>query len=168
MITIEENKVTETVISTDNIITPDGIPIRVKYHSDTYALKYEGGEEKSNWIDLRCAEDVELKAGDFKLISLGVSIELPQGYEAYIVPRSSTFKNYGILQTNGIGIVDTSYCGDNDVWRMPVYATRDTVIKKNDRIAQFRIMERQPKVVFVPTYSLQNESRGGFGSSGKN
>lgn len=164
---VEENKVTETVINTDNIIQ-DGVQIRVLYHSDTYALKYEGGEEKSNWIDLRAAEDVELKAGDFKLISLGVSIELPQGYEAFLAPRSSTFKNYGILQTNGIGIIDTSFCGEEDVWRMPVYATRDTVIKKNDRIAQFGIMERQPKVVFVPTYQLGNEDRGGFGSSGVN
>lgn len=163
---MEENKVTKTVINTDNI-TLDGIPIRVLYHSDTYALEYKGGEEKSNWIDLRAAEDVELKAGDFKYVSLGVSIELPQGYEAYLVPRSSTFKNYGVIQTNGVGIIDTSYCGDEDIWRMPVYATRDTVIKKNDRIAQFRIMERQPKVVFMPTYSLGNESRGGFGSSGR-
>ena len=164
---LEENKVTETVVNTDNIVV-DGIPIRVRYHSDTYALKYEGGEEKSNWIDLRCSEDVELKAGDFKLISLGVSIELPQGYEAYLVPRSSTFKNYGIIQTNSMGIIDTSYCGDEDIWRMPVYATRDTVIKKNDRIAQFRIMERQPKLAIIPTYELGNENRGGFGSSGVN
>jgi dUTP pyrophosphatase len=164
---MEENKVTETVINTDSIEL-DGIPIRVKYHTDTYALKYEGGEEKSNWIDLRCAEDIELEAGDFKLISLGASIELPKGYEAYLVPRSSTFKNYGILQTNGIGIIDTSYCGNEDVWKMPVYATRDTVIKKNERIAQFRIFERQPKLVFASTYDLENESRGGFGTSGVN
>ena len=159
---MEDNKITEIVM------TPDGIPIKVKYHTDTYAIKYEGGEEKSNWIDLRCAEDVELKTGDFKLISLGVSIELPKGYEAYLVPRSSTFKDYGIIQTNSVGIIDTSFCGDKDVWKMPVYATRDTMIKKNDRIAQFRIMERQPRVIFVSTYSLDNESRGGFGSSGVN
>ena len=103
--------------------------IRIKYFSDRInRLEYIDG--KSDWIDLRASETVELKAGEFKLIPLGVAMELPKGYEAHIVPRSSTFKNYGILQTNSCGIVDGSYCGDEDMWRMPAYATRDTVIQE--------------------------------------
>lgn len=140
--------------------------IRIKYFTDTYALKYVGGN-KSNWIDLRCAEDIEMKAGEFKYIPLGVAMELPEGYEAYVVPRSSTFKNYGIIQTNSIGIIDNSYCGDDDQWMMPAYATRDTFIGKNERIAQFRIMRRQPKLIFQATYKLGNKNRGGLGSTGK-
>ena len=141
--------------------------IKIKYHTDEIEkLRYIDG--KSDWIDLRAAEDVELKAGEFKLISLGVSMELPEGYEAYIVPRSSTFKTWGILQTNSIGIIDESYCGDNDIWRYPVYATRDTVIHKNDRICQFRIEKHQPTIMFEEVDTLGNEDRSGFGSSGKN
>ena len=140
--------------------------IRIKYFSDRIKrLEYIDG--KSDWIDLRASETVELKAGEFKLIPLGVAMELPKGYEAHLVPRSSTFKNYGILQTNSCGIIDCSYCGDEDMWRMPVYATRDTVICENDRICQFRIMENQPKITFAEVDSLNNESRGGFGSTGK-
>lgn len=140
--------------------------IRIKYFSDKMKrLEYIDG--KSDWIDLRASETVELKAGEFKLIPLGVAMELPKGYEAHLVPRSSTFKNYGILQTNSCGIIDCSYCGDEDMWRMPVYATRDTVIRENDRICQFRIVENQPKVVFDEVESLDNSSRGGFGSTGK-
>lgn len=140
--------------------------IRIRYFSDTFALKYIGGEEKSNWVDLRCAEDVDLKAGEFKLISLGVAMELPKNYEALVVPRSSTFKNYGIIQANSVGVIDNSYCGDDDVWMMPVYATRDTHIGKNERIAQFRIFRKQPTLNFLATYHLGNENRGGLGSSG--
>ena len=140
--------------------------IKIKYFSDKIEkLCYIGG--KSDWIDLRAAEEVEMKAGEFKLIPLGVAMELPAGYEAHLVPRSSTFKNYGILQTNSCGIVDGSYCGDEDMWRMPVYATRDTVIHENDRICQFRIVENQPRVTFDEVVSLDNESRGGFGSTGR-
>ena len=140
--------------------------IKIKYHTDEIEkLRYIDG--KSDWIDLRSAEDVELKAGDFKLISLGVSMELPKGYEAHIVPRSSTFKTWGIIQTNSMGIVDESYRGDNDIWKMPVYATRDTIIHKNDRICQFRIMEHQPTIEFEEVDKLEGEKRGGFGSSGK-
>ncbi len=140
--------------------------IRIKYFSDRIKrLEYIDG--KSDWIDLRASETVELKAGEFKLIPLGVAMELPKGYEAHLVPRSSTFKNYGILQTNSCGIIDCSYCGDEDMWRMPVYATRDTVICENDRICQFRIMENQPKITFAEVDSLNNKSRGGFGSTGK-
>ena len=141
--------------------------IKIKYHTDEIEkLRYIDG--KSDWIDLRAAEDVELKAGEFKLISLGVSMELPRGYEAHVVPRSSTFKTWGILQTNSMAVIDESYCGDNDIWRYPVYATRDTVIHKNDRICQFRIEKHQPTIEFEEVDTLGNEDRSGFGSSGKN
>lgn len=140
--------------------------IRIKYFTDKIdKLTYVDG--KSDWIDLHASEDVELKAGEFKLIPLGVAMELPKGYEAHLVPRSSTFKNYGILQTNSCGIIDCSYCGDEDMWRMPVYATRDTVIHQNDRICQFRIVENQPKITFDEVESLGNADRGGFGSTGR-
>lgn len=140
--------------------------IRIKYFTDRIEkLTYIDG--KSDWIDLRASEEVSLKAGDFALIPLGVAMELPKGYEAHIVPRSSTFKTWGLLQTNSMGVVDSSYCGDNDMWRMPVYATRDVVIHVNDRIAQFRIMENQPALVFEETKHLGNSDRGGFGSTGK-
>ena len=140
--------------------------IRIKYFTDKID-KLEYIEGKSDWIDLRASETVELKAGEFKLIPLGIAMELPKGYEAHVVPRSSTFKNYGILQTNSCGIIDFTYCGDEDMWRMPVYATRDTVIKQNDRICQFRIFENMPTIQFDETASLDNENRGGFGSTGK-
>ena len=122
---------------------------------------------KSDWIDLHAAEEVTLKAGEFRLIPLGVAMALPEGYEAHIVPRSSTFKNYGILQTNSIGVVDWSYRGDNDEWRMPVYATRDVTIEKNARICQFRIVRNQPPLTFTRVERLDGPDRGGFGSTGK-
>ena len=139
--------------------------IKINYHTDEIEkLRYIDG--KSDWIDLRAAEDVELKAGEFKLISLGVSMELPKGYEAHVVPRSSTFKTWGILQTNSMAVIDESYCGDNDIWRYPVYATRDTVIHKNDRICQFRIEKHQPTIKFEEVDTLSNEDRNGFGTTG--
>ena len=140
--------------------------IKIKYFVDGIdPLCYVAG--KSDWIDLHAAEDVTLKAGEFRLIPLGVAIALPEGYEAHIVPRSSTFKNYGILQTNSMGLVDCSYCGDNDQWRMPVYATRDVTIEKNARICQFRIMKNQPELRFIQVEHLDGPDRGGFGSTGK-
>lgn len=140
--------------------------IRIKYFTDQIEkLTYIDG--KSDWIDLRAAETVELKKGEFKLIPLGVAMQLPKGYEAHIVPRSSTFKNFGIIQTNHQGVVDCSYCGDNDQWFMPVYAVRDTRIEVNDRICQFRIMENQPKILFEEVEVLEGTDRGGFGSTGK-
>ena len=140
--------------------------IRIKYFTDAIErLTYIDG--KSDWIDLRASEGVTLKAGEFCLIPLGVAMELPEGYEAHVVPRSSTFKNYGIIQTNSCGIIDGTYCGDDDMWRMPVYAVRDTVIHVNDRICQFRIFENQPKITFDEVESLGNKNRGGFGSTGK-
>lgn len=140
--------------------------IKIKYFTDKIEkLTYIDG--KSDWIDLRAAEDIVMKQGEFKLIPLGVAMELPKGYEAHVVPRSSTFKNYGIIQTNHQGVIDCSYCGDNDQWFMPAYALRDTEIHVNDRICQFRIMENQPKIVFDEVTQLANEDRGGHGSTGK-
>ena len=129
-------------------------------------LRYVDG--KSDWIDLRAAKEVELKKGEFALIPLGVAMELPAGYEAHVVPRSSTFKNFGVIQTNSMGVIDETYCGDNDQWFFPAYALRDTVIHVNDRICQFRIMEHQPALDFEETDVLGNEDRGGHGSTGKN
>ena len=140
--------------------------IRIKYHTDIDKLENIEGA-KSDWIDLRAAEDVEMKTGDFKLISLGVAMELPDGYEAHIVPRSSTFMKYGVIQTNHYGVIDSSYRGDNDIWMFPAYALRDTVIHKNDRICQFRIFEKMPEINFREVDSLNNKDRGGFGSTGK-
>lgn len=140
--------------------------IRIKYFSDDMErLRYIDG--KSDWIDLRASERVVFKAGEYKLIPLGVAMELPKGYEAHVVPRSSTFKNYGLLQTNSCGVIDGSYCGDNDMWHVPMYATRDVTVEKNDRICQFRIEKNQPKIVFEECAALGNENRGGFGSTGK-
>jgi dUTP pyrophosphatase len=141
--------------------------IRIKYHSNEIEkLTYIDG--KSDWIDLRVAENVSLKKGEFRLISMGVSMQIPDGYEMLLAPRSSTFKNFGLIQTNSLGVIDESYCGDNDIIRMPVYATRDTELKVNDRIAQFRIIEHQPTITFEEVESLGNQDRGGFGSIGKN
>ena len=139
--------------------------ITIKYFTDKIEkLTYIDG--KSDWIDLRAAEDVALKAGEFKLIPLGVAMKLPQGYEAHVVPRSSTFKNFGIIQTNHCGIIDESYWGDNDQWYFPAYALRDTEIHVNDRICQFRIMEHQPTIQFEETEKLTGADRGGIGSTG--
>lgn len=139
--------------------------IKIKYFSNIEELKNIGGN-KSDWIDLRAAKTIELKAGEFKLIPLGVAMELPKGYEAHIVPRSSTFKNFGIIQTNHQAVIDESYCGDNDQWFYPVYALRDTIINFNDRICQFRIVEKQPLINFTKVDSLKNADRGGIGSTG--
>ena len=139
--------------------------IKIKYHSNEIdKLQYIDG--KSDWIDLRSAEHVVLKQGEFKLINLGVSMQLPEGYEAIIAPRSSTFKNFGLIQTNHIGVVDETYCGNDDIWRMPVLAMRDTEIHVNDRICQFRIQKHQPQIVFQETDDLGNINRGGIGSTG--
>ncbi len=122
---------------------------------------------KGDWIDLRAAEDVILKAGEWKAIRLGVGMILPEGYEAHVAPRSSTFKNFGVIQTNSVGVIDNSYCGEEDEWRWSAYALRDTEIHKNDRICQFRIIEKQPEFEFVTVEHLKDKSRGGFGSTGK-
>ncbi|MCR4629543.1 MAG: dUTP diphosphatase [Clostridium sp.] len=141
--------------------------IRIKYFTDKIEkLCYIDG--KSDWIDLRAAKDVVLKKGEFRAIPLGIAMQLPEGYEAHVVPRSSTFKNFGIIQTNHMGVVDESYCGDNDQWFMPVLAVRDTEIHTGDRICQFRIMEHQPKIEFEEMDHLDGEDRGGLGSTGRN
>ena len=141
--------------------------IRIKYHSDKIEkLRYIDG--KSDWIDLRAAQDITLKKGEFAMIDLGISLQLPDGYEAIVAPRSSTFRNFGILQVNSIGIIDESY-GKNstdDIWMYPVVAMRDTQIHVNDRIAQFRIQKHQPRIVFEEVEAWHGEARGGFGSTG--
>ena len=140
--------------------------IQIKYfHPEMEKLTYIDG--KSDWIDLRCARRMELEKGDFALIPLGVAMALPAGYEAHVVPRSSTFKNYGLLQANSMGVVDYTYRGDNDQWHVPMYATRDVHIDKNTRISQFRIMKNQPPLVFTRVEHLTGPDRGGFGSTGK-
>ena len=122
--------------------------------------------EVGDWIDLRAAKTVELKKDEFALIPLGVGMKLPEGYEANVVPRSSTFKNFGIIQTNHFGVIDESYGGDQDQWFFPVYALRDTTIQKNDRICQFRINKKMPEVEFEEVDHLDEVSRGGHGSTG--
>jgi hypothetical protein len=141
--------------------------LKVKFENEI-CQDFEFVGEKSDWIDLKAAQDYELKQFEHALINLGFALQLPDGYEAHIVPRSSTFKNFGILQTNSMGIIDNSYCGDEDYWKLPVIAMRDTVIKKGDRICQFRIMEKMSNIEVEIVKTLGNENRGGFGSTGKN
>lgn len=141
------------------------LSVKVKYHTDMLPIdQFENGD----WIDLRAAEDVEMSAGDFRLISLGVSMKLPDGYEAHVVPRSSTYRRWGIIQANHMGVIDNSYCGDNDIWKFPAIAIRDTTIYKNDRICQFRIVKKQPEFEFEEVEYMDDHDRGGFGSSGTN
>ena len=140
--------------------------IRIKYFTDE--IEKVNKIDKGDWIDLRAAQTVELKAGEFKLIPLGIAMQLPKGYEAHIVPRSSTYKNFGIIQTNHQAVIDESYCGDNDQWFYPAYALRDTIINVNDRICQFRIMKKQPSINFEEVEVLDNDDRGGIGSTGTN
>lgn len=138
--------------------------IKIKYINDN--LPNIAEIEQGNWIDLRSAETVIMKKGEFTIIPLGVAIELPKGYEAIIAPRSSTFKKYGVIQTNGIGVIDNSYCGDNDEWGFPAYAIRDTIIHFGDRICQFRIQKVQSHIEFMKVEELGNADRKGFGSTG--
>lgn len=122
--------------------------------------------EVGDWIDLRCAETTEMKKGEFKYIPLGIGMILPEGYEAHAVPRSSTYKNFKVIQANHMGVIDCSYCGDNDQWVFPAIAMEDTVIPKNSRICQFRIVENQPKIKFIEVEHLKEKDRGGLGSTG--
>lgn len=137
--------------------------IKIKYFSDVEKIQKI---DKGDWIDLRAAEDVSLLAGEFKLIPLGIGMKLPDGYEAHVVPRSSTYKNFKIIQTNHMGIIDNSYCGDEDQWFFPAIAMEDTHINKNDRICQFRIIEKQPEIEFEEVGHLKDSNRGGLGSTG--
>lgn len=142
------------------------VDIKIKYFTeDIDKLKYIDG--KSDMIDLRAAEDVVMRAGEFKLIPLGVAMELPRGFEAHIYPRSSLYKNFGLTQANSVGIIDNSYCGDSDQWMYPVVASRDVTVHKNDRICQFRIVRNQPEITFYEVDKLEGKDRGGFGSTGK-
>lgn len=141
------------------------LQIKVKYHTDIAPLEIN---EKGDWIDLRAAKDVDMTAGDYFLIPLGVSMKLPEGYEAHVVPRSSTFKKWGIIQANHMGVIDNSYSGDEDQWHFPAIALRTTHIRKNDRICQFRLVKNQEPIEFIETDHLDNINRGGFGSTGTN
>lgn len=140
------------------------LEIKIKYFNDAKEIEVI---DIGDMIDLRINEDVHMKAGEFKLIPLGVAMELPEGYEAHVYPRSSTFKKHGILLANSVGVIDNSYCGDNDQWHFPAYATRETFIPRDTRIAQFRIVENQPKIKFVKVETLGNADRGGIGSTGE-
>ena len=145
------------------------LQLKVKYFDKN--IKRLEKISQGDWIDLRAASDIIMHPGDFKLIPLGIAVELPEGYEAHIVPRSSTFKNFGIIQTNSMGIIDHSYCGDNDQWFMPAYCLENrhkdkTLIKKNDRVCQFRIVKSQPTLKIKEVDYLDNEDRGGHGTTG--
>lgn len=139
--------------------------IRIKYFCKD--IERVAKLDKGDWIDLRAAADVAMAANTYALIPLGVGMILPEGYEAHLAPRSGTYKNFGIIQTNHVAVIDESYCGDNDEWMYPAYALRDTVIRKGDRICQFRIMKKQPEIEFIEVEALMDKDRGGFGSTGK-
>lgn len=141
-----------------------------------------------DWIDLRADETVEFKSPritdktvvfDNKMIPLGVAMKLPEGFEAIIAPRSSTFKKKRLIQTNSIGVIDETYCGDTDEWKLPVVALEKSAVIKGDRICQFRIQLSQKatflqklkwlfssSIELVKVDSLDSESRGGFGTTG--
>jgi dUTP pyrophosphatase len=123
---------------------------------------------QGDWIDLRSSEDVTMREFEYKLIPLGIAVQLPEGYEAHISPRSSTYKNYKIVMTNSVGIIDESYSGDSDQWYFSAFAMKDTFIPKNERICQFRIDKKQPEFDIIEVETLGNKNRGGFGSTGKN
>ena len=153
----------DILMAENNLTDNSALEIIVQYqHEDTYRLK---AIEKGNWIDMAADEDVTIKAGELKLINLGVAMKLPEGYEGHLAPRSSTLKKFGVLQANSVGVVDDTYCGPTDWWRFPAFATRDTEIKRGERICQFRIMEVQPKLRFTEG-KMVAEDRGGFGSTG--
>lgn len=140
--------------------------IKIMYHNKNMG-KIES-IDVGDWIDLRAAETITMTAGDFRLISLGIAMKLPEGYEAHMAPRSSTFKKWGVLQANSIGVIDNSFAGSGDIWKFPALAMRDTTIYEGDRICQFRIVKRQPEVEFIEVDELDSTDRGGFGSTGSN
>ena len=146
--------------------------IKIKYFDNAKELNMI---EKGNWCDLYANKDMFIPEGERAMIPLGIAMELPEGYEAHLAPRSSTFKTWGIIQTNHVGIIDNSYCGNNDQWFYPAYCLEPknfidnqygTLIRKGDKIAQFRIIEVQPKLEFEKVELLGNKDRGGFGSTG--
>lgn len=162
-LTFCEKCANDLLIQMEQQINSKALQIKINYHDNEKIEKIQVGD----WIDLRASETIELKQGEYKVIPLGVSMELPKGYEAHVLPRSSTFKKYGIIMTNSMGIIDNSYCGDNDIWGFPALAMRDTIIQTGERIAQFRIVQNQEEIEFVETEYLLNKDRGGFGSTGR-
>ena len=142
------------------------VNVKVKYFTDK--IDHLEKIEQGDWIDLRLAEDTHMGAGEFRLLPLGIAMQLPSGYEAIVAPRSSTYKKWGIVQANSIGVIDESYCGDGDEWKFPAIALFDTDIPANTRICQFRIQKKQPKLNFITVDELDNPDRGGIGSTGTN
>lgn len=169
--------------------------IKIKYFdTDDYEIPRLQATEKGDWIDIRASKDIfvpsvlipengEKQTGiqtrAVTFIPLGVAMQLPDGYEAHLAPRSSTFKTWGIIQVNSVGVIDNSYSGDNDMWMMPAVCispkdyyndadkTRGTWIHRGDRICQFRIMEKMPELTFTEVKHLADKDRGGFGSTGR-
>lgn len=142
--------------------------IKIKYLQDATRMNKI---TKGNWIDVYAYEDTFVPEGERAMINLGFALELPKGWEGHLAPRSSTFKTWGIIQTNSVGVVDDTYIGDNDIWHMPVYCLQakdenGTWIKTGDKIGQFRIMEVMPEIEFEEVESFGNQDRGGFGTTG--
>ena len=156
----------------EEVLNVDVPPYRTTALRNPVSIRYLPGAarmekiDKGNWIDCYVYEDYDLKAGDFALLNLGFAMEIPHGYEAILAPRSSTFKRYGVIQTNSFGVIDQSYAGNEDLWMMPVYATRDVHIEHGSRLCQFRLQYSQPSFDFQEVDDLGNEQRSGFGSTG--
>lgn len=159
------NEIIDVVNKLSKTNSPDKLPLKIKYFNQDLEQIQKIGV--GDWIDLRSAERVELKAGEYKLLRLGVGMILPDGYEAHVLPRSSTPSKFGIILANSMGVIDNSYSGDSDEWKFPAVAIRDTIIEKGDRIAQFRIIKNQPGIKFEVVEHLNEISRGGIGSTGK-
>lgn len=179
-------------IDVNNIVASDGVEFISDLDNQNTLqaeIKYlEGAREltkisKGDLIDLYAYEDVFIPYMGQTLISLGFSLKLPKGYMAKLYPRSSTFKTWGLIQTNHVGIIDNSYCGNNDIYMYPVQCTMakqtekvminghkvtisGTWVKKGDRICQMEICEVPPTIEFNKVDDLQTEDRGGFGSTG--
>lgn len=143
------------------------LPRKIKLKYTVEGVSSVAKIREGDWIDLYAVDSVRIQAGDFKLIPLGVAMKLPTGYEAHVVPRSSTYMKYHVIQANSMGVIDNAYCGDLDEWKFPAYATEDTFIPAGDRICQFRIVRKQPSIKFDVVSTLGNKNRGGFGSTGR-
>lgn len=141
------------------------LQVKIKYFDES--LEKIQKISIGDWIDLRCSETLELKKGKQYDLPLGVAMELPKGYEAWLTSRSSMAKKFHIFHCDDMGIIDGSYCGNNDMWKLPVIALEDVTINKNDRICQFRLHEVMPEVEFIEVKQLDNPDRGGLGSTGK-
>jgi len=150
----------------DNMNENGVLPLIVKYHDHGNGVFKLKKIEQGDWIDVYSAIDIRIERFGSAVIPLGFSLQLPEGHEAHLSPRSSTFSKWGIIQTNSVGVIDESYCGDDDEWKMPVFAVRDTEIRCGDKIGQFRIVKKMPEVGFLEVETLSGKSRGGFGSTG--